>query len=142
MTERQVDFSNAQLTMYESPRDPPDNGNNNSNMWAVLANTERWLSDTLASQEGQNNPFTRKEVSYVCENNSEAAMITAGIFRRLREAREQGETHGRVEEERLEEQGMFKKVLFLWILWAELNQLVVIGTRKFSLTSFAYAIES
>ena len=89
--------------MYNSPRDPPDN--NNGNMWAVLANTERWLSDTLATQEGQDNPFTRKEVSYVCENSNEAAMITAGIFRRLREAREQGETHGQIEEERMMEKG-------------------------------------
>lgn len=75
-------------------------------MWAVLATTERWLSDTLASQEGQSNPFTRKEVSYVCENSEDASMICAGIFRRLREARQQGETHGQVEEERLMEQGM------------------------------------
>jgi len=104
MPARAVHFSNDAMVMYESPRDPPDNSRN-GNMWAVLATTERWLSETLASQEGQDNPFTRKEVSYVCENSSEGAMITAGIFRRLREAREQGETHGQVEEERLMEKG-------------------------------------
>jgi malonyl CoA-acyl carrier protein transacylase len=79
-------------------------------MFTVLANTEKWLSETLASQEGQNNPFTRKEVSYVCENSAEAAMIVAGTFRRLREAREQGEAHGQVEEERLLEKGAFENV--------------------------------
>ena len=103
MTQRSAHFANDAMVMYESPRDPPDSGK--GNMWAVLADTERWLSDTLAAQEGQSNPFTRKEVSYVCENSNEAAMITAAIFRRLREAREQGEHHGQAEEERLMEQG-------------------------------------
>lgn len=93
------------LLMYDSSRDPPNKEGNNGNMWAVLANTERWLSDTLSSQNGQNNPYTRKEVSYVCDTSDDGAMIAAGIFRRLREAREQGELHGQAEEERLTEQG-------------------------------------
>jgi malonyl CoA-acyl carrier protein transacylase len=79
-------------------------------MFTVLANTERWLSDTLAASQtdgpSSSNPFTRKEVSYVCENSPEAAMIVAGTFRRLKEAREQGETHGQMEEERLMEKGV------------------------------------
>lgn len=85
--------------------EPPRDSGDSHNVFSVLANTEKWLSDTLAAQEGQNNPFTRKEVSYVCENSHEAAMITAGIFRRLREVREQGENHGQMEEERLMEKG-------------------------------------
>jgi hypothetical protein len=93
------------LLMYDSSRDPPNKEGSNGNMWAVLANTERWLSDTLSSQNGQNNPYTRKEVSYVCDTSDDGAMIAAGIFRRLREAREQGELHGQAEEERLAEQG-------------------------------------
>lgn len=109
LTQRSAHFASNGMIMYESPRDPPgDSSSKNANMWTVLADTEKWLSDTLNSaQEGEkNNPFTRKEISYVCENSSEGAMITAGIFRRLREAREQGETHGQVEEDRLMEQGM------------------------------------
>jgi hypothetical protein len=93
------------MVMYDSSRDPPNKEGNNSNMWAVLANTERWLSNTLASQNDQNNPYTRKEVTYVCDTSDDGAMIVSGIFRRLREAREQGELHGQAEEDRLTEQG-------------------------------------
>jgi hypothetical protein len=98
------------FVMYnDAPRDPPDSSDQ-QNMFTVLANTERWLSDTLAASQtdgpSSSNPFTRKEVSYVCENSPEAAMIVAGTFRRLKEAREQGETHGQMEEERLMEKGV------------------------------------
>jgi hypothetical protein len=93
------------MVMYDSSRDPPNKEGNNSNMWAVLANTERWLSNTLASQNEQNNPYTRKEVTYICDTSDDGAMIAAGIFRRLREARELGELHGQAEEERLTEKG-------------------------------------
>lgn len=93
------------MVMYDSSRDPPNKEGNNSNMWAVLASTERWLSNTLASQNDQNNPYTRKEVTYVCDTSDDGAMIVSGIFRRLREAREQGELHGQAEEDRLTEQG-------------------------------------
>jgi len=83
------------------------------NAWAVLANTEKWISSTLestASNSGfaaaaANNPYARKEVSYVCENQSSSSMIVAGIFRRLKESREQGEAHGEAEVERAESLG-------------------------------------
>ena len=68
------------------------------NSWSVLTRTEEWISQTLSDAHG--NPYTRKEVSYVCENNAGSALILAGIFRRLKEARLLGEQHGESEEER------------------------------------------
>ncbi|KAL7538851.1 hypothetical protein ACHAWF_006230, partial [Thalassiosira exigua] len=41
------------------------------------------------------NPYARKEVSYACETGADAAAVAAGVFRRVREARELGERHGR-----------------------------------------------
>lgn len=107
-------------------------------MWSVLANTERWIAETLdksnkaandrnkklreeierkakmhfaddksnnnkkeSSSGGnsgfqpQDNPYARKEVSYVCETGSELCVVVGGIFRRVREARELGESHGK-----------------------------------------------
>ena len=97
--------------MYDHRGDPPDNGKRNKtplNAWSVLATTEEWISATLAAATnaatGQN-PYTRKEVSYVCETSADQAMITANIFRRLKEARQQGERHGEHEQERAAEQG-------------------------------------
>ena len=93
------------MVMYEPSNDPPNR--NENNVFSVLAHTEQWISDTLAaaSTPNQNNPYTRKEVSYVCEQQDDGAMIVSNVFRRLREAREQGETHGQAEEERREELG-------------------------------------
>mmetsp|Transcript_13292 Transcript_13292/g.28846 ORF Transcript_13292/g.28846 Transcript_13292/m.28846 type:complete len:298 (+) Transcript_13292:143-1036(+) len=110
----------------------------NPNVWSVLANTERWISDTLdRSNEAENarldaaaekkkqqekenklhfadekkqpslprngNPYARKEVSYVCETGEDCAGIVGGVFRRVREARELGESHGRGVEAQLED---------------------------------------
>jgi hypothetical protein len=130
---------------YKEPSPPPedittssgDNNNNNFNVWSVLANTERWISDTLdksnsaevarrqqppppQQQKKENklhfadekkavvppvpsnnnnnnndNPYARKEISYVCETNTDLVSVVGGIFRRVREARELGERHGR-----------------------------------------------
>jgi len=89
--------------MYDNSRDPPSN---EFNAWTVLATTEQWISTTLASADtSAGNPYTRKEVSYIHEPSSESAMIVAGIFRRLKEAREMGERHGTMEEDRADEQG-------------------------------------
>lgn len=129
-----------------------------SNVWTVLANTERWISDTLDrsnklanerreaeskrrqqqqtdlenkfhfadeknNKEGdeqqqqssstpsqqfppvprKDNPYARKEVTYVCETGDELASVVGGVFRRVREARELGEGHGRGVEARLGE---------------------------------------
>jgi hypothetical protein len=86
--------SNTNLVMYDDSR--PD-------AWTVLANTERWISQTLSSTPG--NPYARKEVSYVCEAADESALIVANIFKRLKEARELGETHGEREVQREEKEG-------------------------------------
>lgn len=108
--------------MYDMSKDPPASSSRTSdsypNMWTVLANTEQWIQQILSSQSSSSgeNPYTRKEVSYVCETSHESAMIAAGIFRRLREARELGEAHGVSEEERLLDQGKF------WLFWRVVRQ--------------------
>jgi hypothetical protein len=83
--------------MYDSSRDPPSSPELNA--WSVLASTERWISATLAEQKNgasnNMNPYTRKEVVYDCESFSDSPMIVASLFRRLKEARKSGETHGR-----------------------------------------------
>ncbi|GKY95873.1 hypothetical protein MPSEU_000547900 [Mayamaea pseudoterrestris] len=99
------------ITMYDSSRDPPSSPELNS--WHVLATTERWISATLADQNSSSssrsssspsmqqqspyssNPYSRKEVAYACEPFSDAAMIVASIFRRLKEVREIGEGHAK-----------------------------------------------
>lgn len=87
----------------------------------ILANTEKWISDTLdktnesarkaqgmhyaedatpdpLSEEEKaasgSNPYARKEVTYACETGEEICGVLGGIFRRVREARELGERHG------------------------------------------------
>jgi hypothetical protein len=81
-------------------------GANDENVWSVLATTERWISEILAntSKDGST-PLSRKEVSYVCEISTDAAMVLASIFRKLKEARQLGETHGEEQEEFLQEMG-------------------------------------
>jgi hypothetical protein len=91
---------------YDVQRDPP-----NENVWSVLSNTEKWIAATLKNAEPINsagnasNPLSRKEVSYVCETSQDLAMILANIFRKLKEARQLGETHGQEQEELMEIQG-------------------------------------
>lgn len=106
-------------TMYENPSDPPNNNNANDNAWSVLSNTEKWISNTLKGSSSSTgtgstsnnagsaatNPYARKEVSYVCENQKSAPLIVSSIFRLLKEARERGEAHGEAEEQRAEELG-------------------------------------
>lgn len=41
------------------------------------------------------NPYARKEVSYVCETGTDLSVVVGSVFRRVREARELGENHGR-----------------------------------------------
>jgi hypothetical protein len=95
----------ASLVMYDGSRDPPSSPELNA--WQVLATTERWISSTLAAADtGAGNPYSRKEVSYVCEPQRDSALIVAGIFRRLKESREEGESHGAAEEARAVDHGM------------------------------------
>jgi hypothetical protein len=94
------------ITMYDSSRESSSSPELNS--WHVLASTERWISATLADQNSpkasssnastnNNNPYTRKEVSYACESFVDSPMIVASIFRRLKEAREVGEKHAKAQ---------------------------------------------
>jgi hypothetical protein len=90
--------------MYDSSRDPPSAPEYNA--WSVLATTEKWISQTLAAAETPDgNPYSRKEVSYDCDVANDAALLTAGVWRRLKEARQIGEEHGTQEVERKEQQG-------------------------------------
>jgi hypothetical protein len=100
-------LSTATRLYYDVQRDPP-----NENVWSVLSNTERWIAATLKNAEpisssgsSASNPLSRKEVSYVCETSQDLAMILANIFRKLKEARQLGETHGQEQEELMETQG-------------------------------------
>lgn len=86
--------SRSQLN-YDIQREP-----SGENLWQVLTTTERWIASTLQNAAGPNgNPISRKEVSYVCETSEDPAMILANIFRKLKEARQLGETHAQEQEE-------------------------------------------
>jgi hypothetical protein len=89
------------------------------NAYTVLSKTEEWISNTLSTANANanankassssssipNNPYSRKEVSYSCENPQKSpVLIVSDLFRRLKEAREQGETHVEQEEQRKQEQ--------------------------------------
>jgi hypothetical protein len=89
---------------YDTSRDPPSSPEYNA--WQVLANTERWISETLvqsnqapgtaaAKPAVPNNPYARKEVSYACETQAQPALVVASIFRHLRQAREVGQEHAK-----------------------------------------------
>jgi len=87
---------------YDIQRDPQPN----DNVWSILSNTEKWISNTLAdSQTGNNNPLSRKEVSYVCETSNDPAMILANIFRKVKEARQLGESHAQDQEDLIDQMG-------------------------------------
>lgn len=91
------------MVMY-GPNDPSDENRKSdkndgsphpdvTGVWSALATTESWISKTL-SNSGPDNPYKRKEVSYVCETSTDSTFIVAGLFRRVKEAREMGEIHG------------------------------------------------
>jgi len=110
LSRRRASCRKSNLVMYEPSTNPPHQ--DNINVWSALATTERWISNTLtrlnngnAGATGGQNPYARKEVSYACEMTDEGAMVIAGIFRRLKDAREMGEIHGKTEEDCLIERG-------------------------------------
>jgi hypothetical protein len=107
-----------QWSMYTNDQAPPAGPDHNA--WTVLSHTEEWISKTLNSANSNagggnngnggknpNNPYARKEVSYVCENQTSSAMIVANLFKWLRDARKQGESHGEAEQERRTTLGMY-----------------------------------
>ena len=108
---------------YDIQRDPQPS----DNVWAILSNTERWISQTLADAQikgKKENPLSRKEVSYVCETSKDPAMILANIFRKVKEARQLGESHGQDQEELIDEKGgtffyinfFFKNIKCLYLI--------------------------
>ena len=94
--------STSTRLFYDIQRDPQPN----DNVWSILSNTEKWISNTLAdSQTGNSNPLSRKEVSYVCETSKDPAMILANIFRKVKEARQLGESHAQDQEDLVDQLG-------------------------------------
>merc|ERR1711933_76 len=92
--------SRSSRLYYDIQRDPQPN----DNVWSILSNTEKWISNTLdKAQSGNSNPLSRKEVSYVCETSKDPAMILANIFRKVKEARQLGESHAQDQEELIDE---------------------------------------
>ena len=51
--------------------------------------------DPLVGEKKKDNPYARKEVTYVCEMGDEVVGVIGGVFRRVREARELGERFGK-----------------------------------------------
>ena len=105
---------------YEQPSDstPPgtDTGSGEEvGIWTVLSNTEKWIAATLersnrAAAPGRpagQNPYSRKEVSYVCETVQDLPAVVASAFRRVKDSREMGEAHGSEQEHILAERGEF-----------------------------------
>ena len=58
-------------------------------------NNEEKKKKKLSLSQAKDNPYVRKEVSYVCEVGTDLPSVVGGIFRRVKEARELGEAHGR-----------------------------------------------
>jgi uncharacterized membrane protein len=106
--------------MYTNHNDDGSGSSSSSsssfNAYTVLSKTEEWISNTLSTANANankaaaannipNNPYARKEVSYSCENpQTSPILIVSDLFRRLKEAREQGQTHAVQEEQRKQEQ--------------------------------------
>lgn len=99
--------------LFYSPDDDKFKGSSGDSpfdqvVWKSLRDTERWIESTLGSfsntngdtdNKGKltNNPYARKEVSYVCETTSDVTEFVARIFGRLKEIRQLGDTHGKNE---------------------------------------------
>lgn len=114
---------------YEQPDDstPPgtDTGSGEDvGIWTVLSNTEKWIAATLersnrAAAPGRpagQNPYSRKEVSYVCETVQDLPAVVASAFRRVKDARETGEAHGSEQEHILAERGEKLEYWYLTLL--------------------------
>ena len=106
---------------YEQPSDSTPPGTETGSgeevgIWTVLSNTEKWIAATLersnrAAAPGRpagQNPYSRKEVSYVCETVQDLPAVVASAFRRVKDSREMGEAHGSEQEHILAERGEFR----------------------------------
>lgn len=106
---------------YEQPSDSTPPGTETGSgeevgIWTVLSNMETWIAATLersnrAAAPGRpagQNPYSRKEVSYVCETVQDLPAVVASAFRRVKDSREMGEAHGSEQEHILAERGEFQ----------------------------------
>ena len=96
--------------MYDSTFDPPNNKKDDmNNIWKALASTEKWIDKALNGmnngQQTKDNPYSRKEVSYVCEPSGNMEEVVSSIFRRLKEGRETGDEHGNREKKLAKDMG-------------------------------------
>ena len=101
------------LLFYHQAGDPPVDA------WTALAQTERWISETLQNANGNNNnsnnsnggggdnPYARKEVSFSAETHNDMALVISSIWKRLHQARLLGEKHGKQQQKLQEEQGEY-----------------------------------
>jgi hypothetical protein len=99
----------SSLVMYDDSNSKPSSDTSQTDIvWTTLSNTEKWIQKTLGVSSGamsSSNPYTRKEVAYVCETSDLLEEVVAGVFRRLREMREMGVGHGQAEQELSKTQG-------------------------------------
>jgi hypothetical protein len=99
----------SSLVMYDDSNSKPSSDTSKTDIvWTTLSNTEKWIQKTLGVSSGSmssSNPYTRKEVAYVCETSDLTEEVVAGVFRRLREMREMGVGHGQAEQELSKTQG-------------------------------------
>jgi len=103
----------SMLIMYDESSGPPSSSSLDNIILSSLSATDKWVQDTLARKNGKSvtknaakpNPYSRKEVSYVCETSESMEEIIEGIFRRLSEARKIAVRHGKKEEDLRSAQG-------------------------------------
>lgn len=78
---------------------------------SAAADNNKDGDEKITNLKPKDNPYARKEVSYVCETGDELSGVVGGIFRRIREGRELGESHGRSAELRLGELLIYHMIL-------------------------------
>jgi hypothetical protein len=100
-TERWISDTLDRSNQAEISRQQQQQQNDNGQTMHFADEKKDETNSSSSSSGIKDNPYARKEVSYVCEIGSDLASVVGGIFRRLREARELGERHGRDVELRL-----------------------------------------
>uniref|UniRef100_A0A7S4M9D6 Uncharacterized protein n=1 Tax=Odontella aurita TaxID=265563 RepID=A0A7S4M9D6_9STRA len=109
------DYRRGDATMYEPGSDGEDRKNVPKvddaasstvvGVWSALADTERWITETLDEAAGSEGRYSRKAVTYVCETSDSLPHAVGSVWRRIKEARELGEAHGKEEEARRAREG-------------------------------------
>eukprot|EP00549_Striatella_unipunctata_P007967 CAMPEP_0118698470 /NCGR_PEP_ID=MMETSP0800-20121206/15223_1 /TAXON_ID=210618 ORGANISM="Striatella unipunctata, Strain CCMP2910" /NCGR_SAMPLE_ID=MMETSP0800 /ASSEMBLY_ACC=CAM_ASM_000638 /LENGTH=455 /DNA_ID=CAMNT_0006598303 /DNA_START=145 /DNA_END=1513 /DNA_ORIENTATION=+ len=76
--------------------DDDESSTSNSDVYSAVTSTERWVSDLVSeSEKGEYNPYVKRDANYVCETQSDWAMIVSSFFRHFKEAREGVEVHAK-----------------------------------------------